>query len=81
MADYEKMYHDLFNSVTDAINALQAAQRRAEEQYIQSSDAPVAALKPHHSPVQDIGALTVKDGRVLREGKPLKTSRDTGEER
>jgi len=38
MADYKKMYIDLFNSVTDAINILQEAQERAEEKFVESSE-------------------------------------------
>lgn len=50
MADYKKMYFDLFNSVTDAIHNLQKAQQRAENAYIQSADAPV---KPLHTSKQN----------------------------
>ena len=38
MPDYKKMYQDLFNSVTDAIELLQEAQKKAEEKYIESSE-------------------------------------------
>ena len=33
MPDYETMYKKLFNSVTDAIEMLQEAQKKAEEKY------------------------------------------------
>ena len=39
MPDYEKMYHTLFNAVTDAIEVLQQAQLEAEELYL-SGDEP-----------------------------------------
>ena len=38
MADYKKMYIDLFNSVTDAIKILQEAQEKAEEKFVESSE-------------------------------------------
>ena len=34
MADYEKMYKELFNAITDAIRLLQQAQQEVEEMYI-----------------------------------------------
>ena len=36
MPDYKAMYFELFNSVTDAIETLCDAQKRAEEKYINS---------------------------------------------
>ena len=38
MPDYKTMYTELFNSVTDAIELLQEAQKKAEESYIESSE-------------------------------------------
>lgn len=37
MPDYKAMYLDLFNAVTDAIEMLGEAQRKAEETYINTS--------------------------------------------
>ena len=37
MPDYKTMYLNLFNSVTDAIEILSEAQRKAEETFINSS--------------------------------------------
>ena len=37
MPDYKSMYLDLFNSITDAIEILREAQRKAEEIFINSS--------------------------------------------
>jgi len=34
MPDYKKMYHDLFNAITDLIRELQDAQRETEEMYM-----------------------------------------------
>lgn len=34
MPDYEKLYHKLFNDITDAIEILQKAQENAEEMYM-----------------------------------------------
>jgi len=34
--DYKSMYFSLFNSVTDAIDLLKAAQIKAEQMYIES---------------------------------------------
>lgn len=38
MANYKKMYFELFNAVTDAIQALQRAQQQAEAMYMRESD-------------------------------------------
>jgi hypothetical protein len=44
MPDYKKIYFELFNAVTTAINQLQNAQRKGEIAYIESEDAPLAIL-------------------------------------
>ena len=38
MPDYQKMYHLLFNDVTDAIAKLQQAQQKTEEMYMDSKE-------------------------------------------
>lgn len=38
MADYKKMYHVLFNALTDVIEQLQKAQEKTEEIYIETTD-------------------------------------------
>ena len=38
MPDYQKMYHSLFNDVTDAISKLQRAQQKTEELYLDSKE-------------------------------------------
>lgn len=38
MPDYQKMYHSLFNDVTDAIAKLQQAQQKTEEMYMGSKE-------------------------------------------
>ena len=38
MPDYQKMYHSLFNDVTDAISRLQQAQQKTEEMYMDSKE-------------------------------------------
>lgn len=38
MPDYQKMYHSLFNDVTDAISKLQQAQQKTEEMYLDSKE-------------------------------------------
>jgi hypothetical protein len=38
MPDYQKMYHSLFNDVTDAVSRLQQAQQRTEELYMNSPE-------------------------------------------
>ncbi len=38
MPDYQKMYHSLFNDVTDAISKLQQAQQKSEEMYMDSKE-------------------------------------------
>ncbi|MEG0913897.1 MAG: hypothetical protein RSG53_09870 [Oscillospiraceae bacterium] len=34
MADYKKMYHTLFNKITDIIDELQVVQQQTEEMFI-----------------------------------------------
>ena len=38
MADYQKMYAKLFNTITDTIEKLKEAQQQVEEEYIKSSE-------------------------------------------
>lgn len=38
MPDYQKMYHSLFNDVTDTITKLQQAQQKTEEMYMDSKE-------------------------------------------
>jgi len=44
MPDYKTMYFELFNKLTDAIAILQEAQRKAEDAYIKSEEAPASPL-------------------------------------
>jgi len=44
MPDYQKMYHSLFNDVTDAISNLQQAQQRTEEIYMDSKETVLTPL-------------------------------------
>lgn len=45
MPDYEKMYHNLFNAMTNAITLLQEAQKDTEEVYINSNPTVLELLK------------------------------------
>lgn len=45
MPDYQKMYHSLFNDVTDAICKLQQAQQKAEEMYMDSKETVLTTLR------------------------------------
>ena len=38
MADYKKMYHTLFNKLTDVIEELQEVQQKTEEMFIESEE-------------------------------------------
>ena len=38
MADYEKMYYELFNGITDTIEKLKELQQNAEELYIEQKE-------------------------------------------
>lgn len=38
MVEYEKMYYQLFNAVTNAVHILQEAQRQMEENFIESME-------------------------------------------
>ena len=44
MPDYKKMYFELFNAVTIAINHLQNSQSNGENAYIQNGDTPLKVL-------------------------------------
>jgi hypothetical protein len=46
MADYKKMYSKLFNTVTDTVKTLQAAQMETEEMYIDHDPTPITLLNP-----------------------------------
>ena len=41
MADYKKMYLQMYNAITDAIEILKEAQIKAEEKYLESEDKPI----------------------------------------
>lgn len=45
MPDYQKMYHSLFNDVTDAISKLQQAQQKTEEMYMDSKETVLTPFK------------------------------------
>ncbi len=38
MADFEKMYFELFNGITDTIEKLKELQQKAEELYLEQKD-------------------------------------------
>ncbi|MEN6326948.1 MAG: hypothetical protein ABFD18_12185 [Syntrophomonas sp.] len=44
MADYKKMYLELFNKVTIVIKELQEIQRQTEQLYIESSESKIILL-------------------------------------
>ena len=46
MPDYARMYRELFNAVTDAVEILQKAQLRTEELYMEADDPVIRLLKP-----------------------------------
>ncbi len=52
MPDYAKMYRELFNAVTDAIEVLQKAQQRTEELYMEAETPPLELL-PRWEPSDD----------------------------
>lgn len=41
MPDYKKMYLELFNAVTDAIEKLQEVQKKTEQMYIEAEEKEV----------------------------------------
>lgn len=45
MPDYKSMYFSLFNSVTDAIEILKAAQQKGEDTYINNNEEPIHLIK------------------------------------
>lgn len=60
MADYQQLYHLLFNHITDTINSLQMIQRQAESMYIDSPD-PELTLLPGYTPNDDSGETAATD--------------------
>ena len=50
MPDYQKLYHLLFNHVSDTIESLQMIQRQAETIYINSDDPPLTLLPKVEQP-------------------------------
>jgi hypothetical protein len=46
MANYKKMYLELFNKVTVIIRELQEVQRQTERMYIESSESKIILLAP-----------------------------------
>ena len=46
MPDYARMYRELFNAVTDAVEILQKAQLRTEELYMEADDSVIRLLQP-----------------------------------
>ena len=44
LPDYERMYKTLFNAMTDAIEILQSAQQKTEEQYIEAEPPVIKVL-------------------------------------
>ena len=49
MADYRKMYTKLFNTVTDTIQNLQAAQVETEEMFISQEEPNTTLLHPDNA--------------------------------
>lgn len=45
MPDYQKMYHSLFNDVTDTISKLQQTQEKTEEMYMGSKETVLTTLR------------------------------------
>ena len=45
MPDFKKMYFNLFNRITDAINVLQTAQQEGESEYIENPDIKLVEKK------------------------------------
>ena len=50
MPDYAKMYRELFNAVTDAVEILQKAQIRTEELFITDERPVLRRLQPEAKP-------------------------------
>ena len=44
MPDYQKLYHMLFNHITDTVESLQMIQRQAETMYINSEEPELTLL-------------------------------------
>ena len=53
MPDYQKLYHLLFNHITDTIESLQMVQRQVESIYINSEDPPLTLLPGVERPEGD----------------------------
>ena len=59
MPDYAKMYHTLFNAVTESIEILQRAQQDTEDMYIleQLSEITSAEFQSHKSPLYSLSVV------------------------
>ncbi|TQI67290.1 hypothetical protein [Clostridium sp. KNHs216] len=68
MPDYQKMYHSLFNDVTDAIAKLQQAQQKTEEMYMDSKE---TVLTPFLKKSEEKRSDSRSDGKpALAKKKP-----------
>jgi hypothetical protein len=52
MPDYQKMYHALFNEVSDIIRQLQQIQLNTEEMYVESKEPDITLL--HYDAAEDM---------------------------
>ena len=75
MPDYQKMYHTLFNDVTDAITKLQQAQQKTEEMYISSKETVLTPLR------QNAGEKKPKDPLEKAPAPPKKKPPSHDDER
>ena len=50
MPDYKKMYYSLFNDVTAAITALQQAQQKTEQLYVEDAEPVINIAKDGPKP-------------------------------
>ncbi len=66
MPDYQKMYHSLFNDVTDAIAKLQRAQQKTEEMYMDSKE---TVLTPFLKKSEEKGRTAGPTGNRPRQRK------------
>jgi hypothetical protein len=61
MPDYQKMYHILFNEITNIIEQLQTVQIKTEELYINSAKTPLEIIKDteYDDKIQNIPSINI----------------------
>ncbi len=63
MPDYQKMYHVLFNKITDVIGELQSIQRQTEEIYISGEEQIIELSIVENEKEDSVSAINAQSKR------------------